>query len=101
MAALEDLLQDKDLYKNLVKGTKSTRICLTPRVVPANPKLTPSRSLQPSRTVDSTLLTVWSKDLSKFWESPNLELKPNGELAQFYDGMVLLQKRHSIDAVRR
>ncbi|KAH6667744.1 hypothetical protein B0J14DRAFT_675597 [Halenospora varia] len=100
LAALDALLKDKTLSKNLVKGAKSAKLGLTLQQ-PAKPKPARLANPQPSCIVDSTALQVWSNDPSSFWVSSQFQLDPGeGQLAAFYDDTIQLQTRHGLDAIR-
>ena len=65
------------------------------------PKTTVRPTLQPSKTVDSTAIETWSKDLSLFWKSPQSEFDPwSGELAHFYDNTLNVEESHDLYAIR-
>ncbi|KAH7364020.1 hypothetical protein BKA65DRAFT_127679 [Rhexocercosporidium sp. MPI-PUGE-AT-0058] len=99
-AALDQLLQDKTFYDSLVTASEAQnfRFTLRRRTV-RKPKPTPI--LEPSKTVDSTAIETWSKDLSAFWTSPQSEFDPwSGELAHFYDNTLNVEESHGLYAIR-
>jgi len=55
----------------------------------------------PSSVVDSESLDIWSKDLSRFWISPESKINPrNGELASFYDSTKQIEGGRGLDTIR-
>jgi hypothetical protein len=89
------------LCKNLTKGAKEAKLSLSLQHTPAKAKSTHSTSLQPSRTVNSTVLEDWSKDLSIFWGTAQFQLEPGEEqFATFYDDTIQLQTRLAFDTIR-
>ncbi|ESZ93437.1 hypothetical protein SBOR_6179 [Sclerotinia borealis F-4128] len=89
LTVLENLLQDKDLCKSLVKGAKDTQIHFLPRTVRSKKKIPPSKTLLPPCTLDAESLVRWSANPSEFWQSPEISLDPNSaEISNFYDGTV-------------
>jgi hypothetical protein len=89
------------LCKSLTKGAKEANLSLILKHTPAKAKSTHLTSLQPSCTVNSTVLEDWSKDLSIFWGTAQFQLEPGeGQFATFYDDTMQLQTRHAFDAIR-